>query len=87
MPLDNNNAELELKTAQRHRKNSLFYKNEVGAAIGDTLMSVIRTAIVNGVDPVRYLTAVARHATEVRRAPQDWLPWNYRPPSEAAPLN
>jgi transposase len=87
VPLDNNKIELQLKTAQRHRKNSLFYKNEPGAAVGDTLMSLIRTAIVNGVDPVHYLTAVAAHAAEVRRAPQDWLPWNYRPPGEAAPLN
>ena len=87
VPLDNNNLELQLKTAQRHRKNSLFYKNEPGAAIGDALMSVIRTAIVNGVDPVRYLTAVATHPAEVRRTPQDWLPWNYQPPGEAAPLN
>jgi transposase len=84
VPLDNNKIELQLKTAQRHRKNSLFYKNEPGAAIGDTLMSLIRTAIVNGVDPVRYLTALAAHAAEVRRAPQNWLPWNYRPPGQAA---
>lgn len=84
VPLDNNETELQLKTPQRHRKNSLFYKNEVGAAIGDTLMSLIRTALVNGVDPVRYLTAVATHASEVRRAPRDWLPWNYQPPGQAA---
>jgi hypothetical protein len=87
VPLDNNRIELQLKTAQRHRKNSLFYKNEAGAAIGDTLMSLIRTAVVNGVDPVRYLTTVATHADEVRRAPRDWLPWNYQPPSDAASLS
>jgi MoxR-like ATPase len=87
VPLDNNKIELQLKTAQRHRKNSLFYKNAAGAAIGDTLMSLIRTAVVNGVDPVHYLTTVAAHADEVRRAPRDWLPWNYQPPSEAASLS
>ena len=59
----------------------------MGAAIGDTLMSLIRTAIVNGVDPVRYLTTVAAQAGEVRRSPQDWLPWNYQPPGQATALN
>jgi transposase len=88
VPLDNTAAERDLKTAQRHRKNSLFYKNEAGAAIGDELMSLIRTCVVNLVDPVRYLTAIAGHASEVRRAPADWLPWNYQgPPASPPTLN
>mgnify|MGYP001606605478 CR=1 FL=1 len=77
VPLDNNQTERELKPAQRHRKNSLFFKNELGAAVGDVLLSVIRTCTINGHDPVRYLTALARHKTQVRAGPQHWLPWNY----------
>jgi transposase len=77
VPLDNNQTERELKPAQRHRKNSLFFKNEFGAAVGDVLLSVIRTCTINGHDPVRYLSALATHKARVRASPQEWLPWNY----------
>jgi transposase len=77
VPLDNNQTERELKPAQRHRKNSLFFKNELGAAVGDVLLSVIRTCTINGHDPVRYLSALATHKASVRASPQEWLPWNY----------
>jgi hypothetical protein len=77
VPLDNNTTERELRPSQRHRKNSLFFKNQVGAAVGDVLMSVTRTCVINSVDPVRYLSAIARNAVKVRQAPQAWLPWTY----------
>jgi transposase len=78
VPLDNNQTERELKPAQRHRKNSLFFKNELGAAVGDVLLSVIRTCTINGHDPVHYLSALATHKASVRASPQEWLPWNYQ---------
>jgi len=77
-PLDNNRIERELRTAVRHRKNSLFYKSQAGAGVGDVLMSAIRTCVLNHVDPVHYLTAVGAHASRVRDAPQAWLPWTYK---------
>lgn len=85
VPLDNNQTERELKPAQRHRKNSLFFKNELGAAVGDVLLSVIRTCTINGHDPVRYLSTLAKHKARVRAGPQDWLPWNYE--QQLSPLN
>jgi len=85
VPLDNNQTEQELKPVQRHRKNSLFFLNEAGAAVGDVLLSVIRTCTTNGVDPVRYLTVVATHASAVARMPEAWLPWSY--PQSPAALN
>jgi transposase len=84
-PLENNIAERELKPVQRHRKNSLFYKNETGAAVGDVLLSVIRTCTINGHDPVRYLTALGSSAARVRANPGAWLPWNYE--KQIPPLN
>jgi len=39
-PLDNNICERALKKAILHRKNSLFYKTEHGAAVGDMYMSL-----------------------------------------------
>jgi hypothetical protein len=78
VPLDNNETEQELKPSQRHRKNSLFFKTQTGAEVGDVLLSVIRTSVKNHIDPVHYLTAIATHAAEVRRSPESWLPWSYQ---------
>lgn len=77
-PLDNNPVERELKPAVRHRKNSLFFKTQAGAWVGDVLMSAIRTCVLNHVDPVDYLTALGQHAAQARASPQAWLPWTYK---------
>lgn len=74
-PLDNNLVERSLKAVIRHRKNSLFYKTKRGAAVGDILMSVIRTCQDNGVNPFEYLADVGRNAREVEADPEAWLPW------------
>jgi hypothetical protein len=42
-PLDNNICEQGLKRCILHRKNSMFYKTEHGAYIGDMFMSLIHT--------------------------------------------
>ena len=77
-PLDNNICERILKMAIRHRKNSLFYKTLRGAAVGDLYRSLIHTCYLSGVSPVDYLTELQRHHQQVRDAPADWMPWNYR---------
>jgi transposase len=78
VPLDNNETEQELKPSQRHRKNSLFFKTQAGAEVGDVLLSMVRTSVKNGIDPVHYLSAVATHADDVRLSPESWLPWSYQ---------
>ena len=78
VPLDNNESEQELKPAQRHRKNSLFFKTQAGAEVGDVLLSITRTSVKNGIDPVDYLCAVATHSADVRLSPESWLPWSYQ---------
>ena len=40
VPLDNNVSEQELKPSQRHRKNSLFFRTQAGADVGDVLLSM-----------------------------------------------
>ncbi len=47
-PLDNNICERILKMAIRHRNNSLFYKTQRGAGIGDLYMALIFTAELHG---------------------------------------
>jgi len=76
-PLDNNVAERALKRAILHRKNSLFYKTQRGAFVGDLYMSLIYTCMLCGSNPVEYLTALERHASELAENPDQWLPWNY----------
>ena len=78
VPLDNNVCERALKMAILLRKNSLFYKTDAGAAVGDLLMSVIQTCRMNKVNPFDYLTELQRHAVELREQPELWLPWNYK---------
>jgi transposase len=77
-PLDNNLCERMLKRAILHRKNSLFYKTENGARVGDLFMSLIATARMAEVDPFDYLTELQRHAAQVTERPADWMPWSYR---------
>lgn len=77
-PLDNNICERALKKAIIHRKNSLFYKTDNGAAVGDLHMSLIQTCELNEVNPFDYLKELHRHAAEATLNPEAWLPWNYR---------
>src|SRR6267378_868501 len=65
-PVDNNLCERALKRAILHRKNSLFYKTENGAHVGDVFMSLIHSAELCGANPFDYLTQLQRHADEVK---------------------
>jgi hypothetical protein len=84
-PLDNNICERALKMAILHRKNSLGYKTQNGARVGDRFMSLIHTCRLAAANPFDYLTSVIRHANRVGSDPSQWLPWNYRQavPSDA----
>ncbi|MDI6809943.1 MAG: IS66 family transposase [Candidatus Eisenbacteria bacterium] len=77
-PLDNNLCEQTLKKAILHRKNSLFYKTEHGAFIGDMFMSLIHTCSLGDVNPFDYLVALQKHSFEVFKNPRNWMPWNYQ---------
>ena len=55
-PLDSNIVERALKKCILHRKNSLFYKTENGAEVGDLFMSLIHTCELNDANPFDYLT-------------------------------
>lgn len=77
VPLTTNNVERALKAVIRNRKNSLFYKTEWGALVGDINHSIIETCIRNDVEPMDYLVACQICSEEVRKAPHLWLPWNF----------
>lgn len=77
-PLDNNICERALKMAILHRKNSLFYKTEHGAYIGDLFMSIIHTCALAKINPFDYLTALQKNTSALFANPRGWLPWNYK---------
>lgn len=77
-PLHNNVCERILKMAIRHRNNSLFYRSQRGAVVGDLFMTLIETTVENDENPFEYLTALQRHSKEVAERPSDWLPWTFR---------
>jgi transposase len=77
-PLDNNICERALKMAILHRKNSLGYKTQNGARLGDLFMSLIHTCRLCAGNPLDYLNALVRHPHEAREHPTQWFPWNYK---------
>jgi len=76
-PLDSNIVERALKKAILHRKSSLFFKTENGAAAGDMFHSLIHTCQLSGVNPHDYLMALLNHSSQAQAAPREWMPWNY----------
>lgn len=76
-PIDNNESERILKTAILHRKNSLFYRSERGAQVGDLFMSFVQTCRSNAVNPFDYMMAVVANAAAAHSDPASWMPWNY----------
>lgn len=77
IPLDNNASERLIKQSVRNRKNAYFYRNETGAKIGDILMSVMETCILNNINPWEYLVAIQEYQKDVRKNPSLWVPWSY----------
>jgi ribosomal protein S17 len=67
-----------LKKAIRHRKNSLFFQTQNGAQVGDTLMSIMETAQLNSLSPVRYLQTLLENWKTLHSEPESWLPWAAR---------
>ena len=76
-PLDSSIVERALKKAILHRRNSLFYKTQRGARVGDLFMSLIYTCQLSDVNPFDYLTALLRNFDQLAREPAQWMPWSY----------
>ena len=77
-PLDSSIVERALKKAILHRRNSLFYKTQRGARVGDLFMSLIYTCQLSNVNPFDYLTILHRNGDRLALESAQWMPWNYR---------
>jgi transposase len=76
-PVCNNLSERMLKSIIRHRKNSLFFKTQLGATVADILTSILFTAKENNLNSVEYLRDLLIYQNLWNQNPKDWLPWNY----------
>ena len=76
-PVCNNLSERMLKSIIRHRKNSLFFKTQLGATVADILTSILFTAKENNLNSVDYLRDLLIYQNFWKQNPKDWLPWNY----------
>ena len=69
---------MSLRIPIRLRKSAYFYKTDVGAAVGDCMMSLIYTCIAAKQEPIEYLTQLQINAINVAKNPNLWLPWNFK---------
>ena len=76
-PICNNKSERMLKCIILMRKNSLFFKNELGAFVADIFTSILFTAKQNKLNPIEYLTDLLIFQKHWKKDPERWLPWNY----------
>lgn len=92
--LDNNPSELELRSLVLGRKNWLFVGSDEHAEVTATLVSLVASAKLHGLDPERYLRDLARvmpvwpKKRFLELAPKYWLGTRARldPAELAAPL-
>lgn len=76
--LDNNIAERILRLQVINRKNSLFYKTDHGALVGDIICSIIKTGEEIKINPFEYLVWVQENAAEVKINPEKFMPWSFK---------
>lgn len=56
----------------------MFYKNQVGAWIGDLFMSIIHTCSLARINPMDYMIRLQEYKSWMKLDPEKWMPWNYR---------
>ena len=85
--MDNNSAERQIRPFAIGRKNWLFMGSPDGARAGATLLSLIESAKLNGLNPEGYLKHVLSHKIDETDQPliENLMPWNVQLPKEYPP--
>ena len=84
VPLDNNEMERILRNTVLGRKNYLFFGSPWAAHLAEMLWSILATAVLNGFNPLTYLTAYLQACAELGGRPlagpalARFLPWQAR---------
>ncbi|MBF0301055.1 MAG: hypothetical protein HQK51_20270 [Oligoflexia bacterium] len=69
--------EEKLRLAVINRKNYLFYKTEIGALVGDIIMSIIQTCSDANINIFDYLVWLQKNKKDLNAHPEKYLPWNF----------
>ncbi len=82
LEISNNAAENQIRPLKLGAKNWLFAGSDSGGRRAALFYTLVRTAVLNGLEPEAYLrdviTRIANHP--INRLPQ-LLPWNWQPPA------
>jgi flagellar basal body L-ring protein FlgH len=78
VPLSNSDTKQAIKWAIWHRKNSLFYRTQNGARIGDIIQIIIKTCNRANVNSFDYLVAIQESRSRVYANSEMWMPWNWK---------
>jgi len=80
LPLDNNNAEQQIKHFVTGRKGWLFVDSAYGATASANLYSLVMSSKANGLEPYAYLSYLFEHlpTAQNRKARLALLPWNVK---------
>lgn len=82
LEISNNAAENQIRPLKLGAKNWLFAGSDIGGVRAAAFYTIIRTAVLNGVEPEAYLTdVIARIGSHPINRLTDMLPWNWQPPA------
>lgn len=82
LEISNNAAENQIRPLKVGAKNWLFAGSDAGGVRAATFYTIIRTAVLNGVEPEAYLTdVIARIGAHPINRLAELLPWNRQPPA------
>ena len=80
--MDNNEAERLAKSMALARRNFLMVSSKKGGEAVCVAMTLIETAVANGVEPLGYLNWVLSNRRYMERRPEHYLPWSENVPDE-----
>jgi transposase len=82
LEISNNAAENQIRPLALGRKNWLFSGSDAGGQRAALFYTLIRTAILNGLEPEAYLRdVIARIGSHPINRLHELLPWNWAPPA------
>lgn len=77
-PIDNNAVEQLIKLIALLRKNAMFFMSLIGAQDADKILTIGATAGMAGANLYDYFVCLQRYQEEMKRKPENFLPWTYQ---------
>jgi len=82
LEISNNAAENQIRPLKVGAKNWLFAGSDTGGVRAAAFYTIIRTAVLNGIEPEAYLTdVIASIGSHPINRLAELLPWNWQPPA------